>query len=136
MRIRMTVDAGPPLSDTLPLRDGLRDALPDIASTMAAGVRDRTLDGRDVNGQRFAPKADGSRSTLTQSGRMVESFQPETVTDRRFTLAPGRGPERRRAALHQLGRGVPERRWVGLDARQVDEATERVLDAETGKERE
>ena len=125
-----------PLAAALPLRDGLRDALPDLASDLARGVRDRTADGRDVAGRTFAPKRDGSASTLRRSGEMVRSFRPERVTDTGFTLAPAGRQERKRAALHQRGRGVPERRWIGVDARQVDEAVERVATAETGKDRQ
>ena len=129
MRLTMRAEIGPPLGDTLPLRDGLRATLPDVATDLARSVRDRTLDGRDVAGRTFAAKADGSRSTLRDTGAMVRSFGPERVMDTGFTLAPARS-ERRKAALHQLGRGVPERRWVGLDARQVDEAVERAVSAE------
>ena len=131
----MRVDVGRPLAETLPLRRGLRDALPDLASDLARGVRERTAGGRDVAGRSFAPKRDGSRSTLRDTGRMVESFRPVRVDERGFVLAPAGREERKRAALHQLGRGVPERRWVGVDARQVDEAVERVTDAEIPRDR-
>ncbi len=132
----MRVELSAPLADVLPLRRGLRDALPDLATDLARGVRDRTLAGRGVAGRTFQPKRDGSPSTLRRSGAMVRSFRPVRIDDRGFVLAPGGRQERKRAALHQTGRGVPERRWVGVDARQVDEATERVATAETGKDRQ
>ena len=134
MKLGMRAELSPPLADTLPLRDGLRAALPDVASDLARGVRDRTADGRDVAGRTFPPKANGSPSTLRDTGAMVRSFRPERVTDTGFVLAPARS-ERRKAALHQLGRGVPRREWVGLDARQVDEAVRRVTDAEIPRDR-
>ena len=130
----MRVELSPPLGDVLPLRDGLRRVLPDLATDLARGVRDRTADGRDVAGRSFAPKADGSRSTLRDTGAMVESFRPVRVDDRGFVLAPAGRQERRKAYMHQTGRGVPERRWIGVDARQLDEAVERVATAETGKD--
>ena len=136
MRLTMRAEIGPPLAERLPLRSGLARELPRLASDLARGVRDRTLDGRDVAGRTFPPKADGSPSTLRDTGAMVESFRPERLDKRGFVLAPASRAERRRAALHQLGRGVPERRWVGLDARQVDEAVEAVATAETGKDRQ
>ena len=135
MRIRIQIDVGRPLAETLPLRRGLRATLPDLATDLARGVRERTADGRDVTGRTFAPKADGSASTLRDTGCMVESFRPVRVDERGFVLAPASRAERRKAALHQLGRGVPERRWVGVDARQVDEAVERVTDAEIPRDR-
>ena len=130
MRAGMSVRMSPPLADVLPLRSGLRDVLPQVARDVSRGVRDRTAGGRDVDGRPFARKADGSPSTLKDTGRMVESFKPQTVTDQSFRLAPDRG-ERRKAVMHQRGIGrIPRREWVGVDARQVDEAVERVLDAE------
>ncbi len=130
----MTVKTSPPLADVLPLRSGLRSAMPGIASTMARSVRDRTASGRDVDGRPFRRRADGSPSTLRDTGRMVESFQPVEVGDRSFRLAPAGRQERRRAALHQLGRGVPRREWVGADAGQIEAAREAVATAETGKD--
>ena len=113
MKLRMRVETSAPLAEVLPLRDGLRRVLPDLASDLARGVRERTLDGRDVAGPGRSPKADGSRSTLRDTGAMVRSFQPVRVTDTGFVLAPARGPERRRAALHQRGAGsrLPRREW-------------------------
>ena len=135
MRARMAIRISAPLGDVLPLRSGLRQALPNVARTMAAGVRARTESGRDVDGRPFRRRPDGSPSTLRDSGRMVKSFQPQTVTDQGFRLAPARGPERRRAALHQSGRGVPRREWVGADAGQVEAAREAVAEAEVPRDR-
>ena len=134
MRLRMSIEMSPPLADVLPLRRGLAAALPDLAGDLAREVRDRTATGRDVAGRQFPRKANGEPSTLQDTGRMVESFRPREVSDSGFTLAPA-AAERRKAYMHQTGRGVPKREWVGVDARQVDEAVEAVATAETGKGR-
>ena len=121
----MTVSTSPRLSEVLPLRDGLRSALPGIAADLAAGIRRRTASGRDVSGKPFRPKKDGSQSTLQDTGAMVRSLRPVQIDDRSFTLAPvGKRNQRVGALAHQRGR-----RWVGADDRQIDKATARIADA-------
>ena len=131
MRISISATTSAPLREALPLRSGLRAALPDIAAGMARGIRDRTEGGRDVAGKPFRRKRDGSPSTLRDTGRMVESFQPTEVTDKGFTLAPTGKRNRAIAHIHQ----ATGRRWVGADDRQVDEARERVAEATIPKDR-
>ena len=130
MRIKVTLSR--PLREVLPGRDGLRRALPRIAADLSRSVRDRTAGGRDVRGRRFARKADGSPSTLRDTGKMIKSFGTASMRPTGFTLGPS-GAERRKAVMHQTGRGVPRREWVGVDARQVDQAAERVASAEFGE---
>ena len=60
MRITVSATSSPPLAETLPLRRGLRAALPGVAGDMAASIRRRTESGRDVNGRPLQRKADGS----------------------------------------------------------------------------
>ena len=125
MPIRMTVSTSPRLSEVLPLRDGLRSALPGIAADLAGDIRRRTASGRDVSGKPFRPKRDGKRSTLQDTGAMVRSLRPVQIDDRSFTLAPqGRRNQRVAAVAHQRGR-----RWVGADAQQVSDARERVIES-------
>ena len=126
----MTVKTSARLGEVLPLRDGLRAALPGIANDLAGGIRRRTASGRDVNGRRLRPKKDGTPSNLTDSGKMLRSFRPVQIDDRSFTLAPvGKRNQRVGALAHQRGR-----RWVGASDRQLDEATARIATAATGKQ--
>ena len=132
MPIKMIVKTSSPLRDVLPLRRGLAAALPGIARDLAAGVRRRTESGRDVNGRAFRRKRrDGSPSTLTDSGRMVESFRPQTVSETGFTLAPTGRRNVIVGAAHQ-SRG---RRWVGADERQIEAAREQIADAAIPRDR-
>ena len=127
----MTVSTSPRLSEVLPLRDGLRSALPGIANDLAGGIRRRTASDRDVSGQRFRPKRDGTPSTLQDSGRMLRSFRPVQIDDRSFTLAPvGKRNQRVAALAHQRGR-----RWAGADETQIDAARERIAEAALPKDR-
>ena len=130
LKIRITTTA--PLREVLPLRAGLRRALPRIADSMSRGVRDRTASGRDTRGRRFAPKADGSPSRLTDTGRMVASFGTASMRPAGFTLGPG-SREHAKAGAHQTGaRGLPRREWIGVSRRQIDQAVEQVATAEFG----
>ena len=119
VRVRDTGWRSPPVPD-------LRQAVEQAAEGLAESVRERTLAGRDVHGTRFAPKRDGSPSTLRKTGRMVQSFRPQRVDDRSATLAPGRS-EAARAYIHQAGaRGLPARPWVGVDDRMANDARDTV----------
>ena len=123
----MTVRTTARLGDTLPLRDGLRAELPGIAANMSASIRRRTEGGRDASGRRFARKANGQPSTLTDTGKMIASFRPTTVTDTGFVLGPTGKRNRKIAAIH-MNTGRP---WIGVTEGQVTEAVERVATAAT-----
>ena len=131
MRVSVTARSTAPLRDTLPLRRGLRAAMPGIAGDMARGIRQRTESGRDVAGKPFPRKRDGSPSNLIDSGRMVESFEPLAVTDDGFRLAPKGKRNRAVAAIHQ----ATGRRWVGADERQIETARERAIEAAIPRDR-
>ena len=129
--IKMTVSLSPPLRDVLPLRDGLRSELPRLADDLARDIRRRTEGGRGVAGRRLRRKKDGTASTLQDSGKMVESFRPQTVTDRGFVLAPTGRRNRQIAAIHQ-NTGRP---WIGVTDAAVERARERIAEATLPKDR-
>lgn len=131
MRINVTATSSPPLREVLPLRRGLRAALPAVAADMARGIRDRTEAGRDVSGRAFRRKRDGSPSNLIDSGRMVESFQPADETATGFVLAPTGRRNRAVAHIHQ----ATGREWIGADERQIDAARESVAEAAIPRDR-
>lgn len=131
MPVRMTVSTSPPLREVLPLRGGLANELPRLAADMSRSIRDRTAAGRDVAGKPFRRKRDGSASNLTDTGKMVASFRPQQVTDTGFTLAPTGARNRKIGALAMR----TGRRWAGADDRQIDEAVERIADAELPRDR-
>lgn len=130
MPIRMRVKLSPSLAETLPLRDGLRAELPRLAKDLAGDIRRRTSSGRDASGRRFARKANGQPSNLTDSGKMIASFRPTTVTDTGFVLAPT-GPRNRKVAAIHMNTGRP---WIGVTPTHVTEAVERIATAATGKQ--
>ena len=130
MPIRMRVKLSPSLAETLPLRDGLRAELPRLAKDLAGDIRRRTSSGRDASGRRFARKANGQPSNLTDSGKMIASFRPTTVTDTGFVLAPT-GPRNRKVAAIHMNTGRP---WIGVTPTQVTEAVEHIATAATGKQ--
>ena len=132
MRATVHAKSSPPLSAALGGRAGLRRVLPSLAADLSRGVRSRTLAGRDVSGRTFAPKADGAPSTLRDSGAMVRSFGLRDLRATGFVLAPGKR-ERRKAAAHQSGKGVPVRAWIGLGRNQIERARAAVADAEVEK---
>ena len=122
IRIR-TSDTGP-----IALPD-VRDVITDVAHQWTAEVVARTRSGRDASGRALRAKRDGSRSTLTDSGRMLRSFGPTRVDSDGFSLAPGRGRDATVAYVNEA-RG---RRWVGVDDRQTSDARDRVAAALQGK---
>ena len=129
--IRMTVRTSERLSTVLPLRRGFAGAMQGIAADLATSIRQRTAAGKGVDGKRLRKKQDGSPSTLTDSGRMVESFRPQTVSETGFTLAPTGRRNVIVGAAHQ-SRG---RRWVGADERQIEAAREQIADAAIPRDR-
>lgn len=131
MRITVSATSSPPLAETLPLRRGLRAALPGVAGDMAASIRRRTESGRDVNGRPLQRKADGSPSNLIDTGRMVESFRPQAVTDTGFTLSPTGKRNRAIAHIHQ----ATGREWIGADDKQIDAARESIAEAAIPRDR-
>ena len=126
----MTVKTSARLGEVLPLRDGLRAEMPRLAADMASDIRRRTRQGRDVAGRRLRPKKDGTASTLQDTGKMVGSFRPQTVTDTGFVLAPTGRRNRKVAAIHQ-NTGRP---WIGVGDRAIEEARERIATAATEKQ--
>ena len=130
MSFRMVVKTSAPLRDVLPLRGGLANELPRLADHMAGDIRRRTASGRDAAGRRLRPKKDGTASTLQDTGKMVGSFRPQTVTDTGFVLAPTGRRNRKVAAIHQ-NTGRP---WIGVTDRAIEEARERIATAATGKQ--
>ena len=131
MPIRMTVKTSPRLSEALPLRRGLAAELPRLAADLAGDIRRRTASGRDVSGQRFRRKKDGTPSNLRDSGRMLASFKPQTVSDTGFTLAPT-GARNRKVGAVAMRTG---RRWAGVNDAQIDEARGRIADAAIPEDR-
>ncbi len=131
MRISVSATSTAPLSDALPLRRGLRSVMPGVAADMSRSIRQRTESGRDVSGRPFRRKKDGSRSTLQDSGRMVESFRPTEIRADGFTVAPTGKRNRAVAHVHQ----ATGRRWIGADDRQIDAARERVAEAALPQDR-
>ena len=127
----MTVKTSPRLSEVLPLRGGLAAELPRLAADMAGDIRRRTRQGRDAAGRRLRPKKDGTASTLQNTGRMVGSFRPQTVTDTGFVLAPTGRRNRKVAAIHQ-NTGRP---WIGVTNAAVERARERIAEAALSKDR-
>ena len=104
----------------------------DLATDTARQVRDRTASGRDVSGGRFEPRADGSPSTLYESGDMIRSFRPAGVTAKGFRLQPSR-KQSYKALIHQTGRGrFPRRLWIGMSPSQIARARDRVTRALRG----
>ena len=130
MRATVRARATAPLSTVLGGRAGLRALLPRLAADLSRGVRDRTAGGRDVSGHRFAAKADGSPSTLRDTGKMIASFGLRTIGAAGFVLAPADG-QRAKAAAHMAGKRLPVRRWIGLSRRDIAQARAAVADAET-----
>ena len=98
--------------------------MPGLAERVARHVRKRTAAGLDVNGRPFKPRADGTPSRLTESGDMIESFQPRRVDDRGFTLAPS-GATAKRAYVHQ----ATGRQWVGVEESVIEQHIEELTDA-------
>ena len=124
----MHADGGRPLRDSLPLRAGLRAELPKAAADLARGVRERTERGVDVDGRRFIAKMSGEPSNLHDSGMMVASFRPIVVRPQGFILGVRDRRARARARLHVDGVGrLPMRQWIGVDADQVEQFTERIV---------
>ena len=137
MRIRMHATADRPLRDSLPLRAGLRAELPKAAADLARGVRERTERGVDVDGRRFQGKLNGEPSNLIDSGVMVASFQPIVVRPQGFVLGVRDRRARARARLHMDGVGrLPMRQWIGVDADQVAEFTERIVASQIPADRD
>ena len=98
-----------------------------IGRRVAKQIRDRTRSGRDVRGIPFAKKADGTESSLRDSGKMLRSLRARKFWPRGFTIAPSQ-PVQNLAARHQSGKGgMPKREWIGFSPRQIQEMTDRIV---------
>ena len=124
VRISTTDTGGPAGLDPL----DLRATLDDVASTWTTEIRDRTRSGRGADGRAMRPRRDGSRSTLHDTGAMLASLRPQTVTDSGFVLGLTGRRNNTVGAIHQ----ATGRRWAGASPDQIEDARRAVVDALQG----
>ena len=111
----------------------LRPVLSDIAHDWQSSIRARTAAGVGADGRQFARRQDGSRSTLRDSGRMMQALDTLDVDDRRFVLGLRDRDSRRKAYFAQDGARGRRRPFLGVDDHQIEQARQQVADARTGK---
>lgn len=112
-------DSGP-----VSLPGDLRSVLGDVADTWTREIRQRTRSGRAADGRQMRRKADGTRATLHDTGRMLASLQAD-VDDSGFRLHPTGQRNTIVARTHQR----TGRRFMGASEQQIDAARDRVAAA-------
>lgn len=95
-----------------------RSDLAAVGEAVADAIRTRTRGGVGADGKRLARRADGSASTLTDTGRMLDSLLV-TATDRCVTVAPTVAYARHADAA---------RPFVGLTPEQQHDTADRALE--------
>lgn len=129
------------LDDLAELPDNFdtRKLVTDIANTIAARIKVRTGQGKDVKLKPFAPYSDSYKAfrakkgrqtspvNLQFTGRMLAGVFARTVSPTEARVGIGSAIEQRKGIIHQLGLGkMPKREWFGVSPR--DTTTQRAID--------
>ena len=95
-----------------------RDDMTAVGEAVADAIRTRTRGGVGADGARLARRADGTASTLTDTGRMLDSLRV-TATDGGVTVAP---------TVAYAAHADAARPFVGLTPSQQHDTADRVLE--------
>lgn len=108
-----------------------------FTSEALARIEERTLNGSDVNGEKFvkysqeyADKKGVTRNSvdLFLTGGMLESLKPLKETTNTVSFGIEGGDETKRGYNHQVGDTLPQRTWFGITKDEAQNIAELVRD--------